>query len=108
MGEPDRSAVASTPRNAPTSTPLGISTAPDPRASICHRRARVDTAIRPRIFSRSGARAPSAAPRIIEPEVDVWKVAVMGPEDMARANIPTPGALGSWMCNTSSGSLRNQ
>ncbi|COV78751.1 Uncharacterised protein [Mycobacterium tuberculosis] len=37
---------------------MGISTASDPNASICQRRARSDTAIRPTIFSCMGRRMP--------------------------------------------------
>ena len=44
--------------NDATSTPLGISTASEPSASICQRRARSDTAMRPTIFSCMGRRMP--------------------------------------------------
>ena len=44
--------------NDATSTPLGISTASEPSASICQRRARSDTAMRPTIFSCQGRRMP--------------------------------------------------
>lgn len=44
--------------NDSTSTPLGISTASVPSASICQRRARSDTAMRPTIFSCIGRRMP--------------------------------------------------
>ena len=45
--------------NDATSTPLGISTASLPSASICQRRARSDTAMRPTIFSCIGRRMGS-------------------------------------------------
>ncbi len=87
--------------NDDTSTPLGISTASEPREVTCQRRASSDTAMRPLIFSRYGCSTPWNVLSTSDLVVEVWKVATMGPSAIFRASIDRLGALGSWMCRTS-------
>src|SRR6202022_3825375 len=84
-----------------TSTPLGISTASEPSASICQRLARSDTAIRPTIFSCQGRSTPWNTVSVSDLVVEVWKVATIGPSATRRAHIDRLGALGSCRCKTS-------